>query len=101
MKTCKVYKGLNSPCKIKGLTSRYFYIMAILSMLACVFLYLSVSSAFNTGDIFSLGVDALLIIGSLVIIYNYLYKRSNVPKIRIDKGEYTISNRDLYKTLKK
>lgn len=37
MDICKVYRGLDSPCKIKGLLSHYFYIVFCAYLVSFVF----------------------------------------------------------------
>lgn len=100
METCKTYKGFDLSCKIQGLYSKYFYIVFV-SALACAACFLmSFNSFISSWDWVSFLVEILLEVGSLVVVYIIFYRRSNMPKLKLDSTEVTISNRYLYKVLK-
>lgn len=101
MEKCKVYKGLDSPCKIKGLISKYFYFVFLGALVGAVFMCMSISSFFQTGDKLSFFMDLFVVIVLLITLYWFFYKRSNLPKINKDRITATITNRDLYIALNK
>lgn len=101
MEKCMVYKGLDSPCKIRGLISRYFYIVFAVALIELLFLGMSVITLLQTGnkiDFFMGFFIEVLIFGALC---RFCYKRSNVPKLSNKPIMITITNRDLYKNLNK
>lgn len=51
MDICKVYRGLDSPCKIKGLLSHYFYIVFCAYLVSFVFVLFSFSSILQKGTV--------------------------------------------------
>ena len=99
MKNCKVYKGLDTPCKIKGLYSKYFYMMFVAALGAVMFLCMSLSSLLRGSSLFGFVLELLLEIGALCVLYAILYKRFNLPKRQEDYRILTISNRWLFNTL--
>ena len=57
MDICKVYRGLDSPCKIKGLLSHYFYIVFCAYLVSFVFVLFSFSSILQKGTVLSFLMD--------------------------------------------
>lgn len=101
MDRCKVYKGLDSPCKIKGLIAKYFYIVFALALLGGVILCMSISSLASTGSLSGFLTDLFFVLGTLIVLYIFFSKKSKQLKIKDDKRILTISNRSLYNALKK
>ncbi len=101
MEKCMVYKGLDSPCKIRGLISKYFYIVFAVALIELMLLGMSILTLLQTGnkiDFFMGFFIEGLILG---VLYRFFYKRSNVPKLSNKPIIITITNRDLYKNLNK
>lgn len=101
MEKCKVYRGLDTPCKIKGVYSRYFYIVFVVGMMTVMLVFTSVSSALRGGTFSSLIIEVIFELMIPIGIYGFFYKLSNRPKIKSDMKVSTVSNRWLYKTLQK
>jgi len=101
MDCCKVYKGLDTPCKIKGVLSRYFYMIFCSAMMSFVLLVMSASSLLKDGSFFSFAIEAIFELGITVVLYSFFYKRSNKEKIKLDRRVTTVSNRALFKALNK
>lgn len=99
METCKVYKGLDTPCMIKGVLSRYFYIVFSAFLLSFVFVLISFSSMLSDGTIISFLGEAFFEFGMPIGLYVVFYKRSNKSKIKKNSQVVTISNRELYRAL--
>ena len=87
MDICKVYRGLDSPCKIKGVLSHYFYIVFCAYLVSFVFVLFSFSSILQNGTVLSFLVEAVIELGIPTV------------KIRKDNRVITISNRGLYRAL--
>lgn len=100
METCKVYKGLDIPCKIKGLLSKHFYIVFSCCLLDIAFLCMTLNTLILTWNFTQLIIELCVEIGLLLGVYRFFHQRSNIPKLKINKNEITISNRDLFKNLK-
>lgn len=100
MDICKVYRGLDSPCKIKGLLSRYFYIVFCAYLMSFVFILFSFSSILQKGTVLSFFLEAAIELGIPTALYVYFYRKSDKVKIRKDNRVITVSNRGLYRALK-
>lgn len=98
MEQCKVYKGLNQPCKIKGVYKNYFYIMFTSVIVGGMSIGLNLNSLIKDGS-FSFFSKVFFIVITLIAFYAYFYNKSNKPKRKLDRNIHTISNRTLYKTL--
>lgn len=101
MEKCKVYKGLNSPCKVKGLYVHHFYTLfgaAIFEGAILCFDLVSLTTAEGRTGFFIKVIIAVLI---LFILYTHFYRVSNQPKRRENKKICTISNRELFSALNK
>ena len=96
---CKVYRGLDSPCKIKGLLSHYFYIVFCAYLVSFVFVLFSFSSILQKGTVLSFLMEAVIELGIPTALYVYFYRKSDKVKIRKDNRVITISNRGLYRAL--
>lgn len=101
METCRVYKGLDTPCKIKGVLSKYFYILFCTFLMALLFLMSSFGSLLKDGTFNSFLVEVTFEIGIPILMYVVFYKKSNVTRIKRDYRIFTISNRALYRALNK
>ncbi len=101
MKVCKVYKGLDTPCKIKGVLSRYFYMVFSTVLLSFVFVLISFTSMLGEGSVGSFLGELLFEFGIPVALYVVFYKKSNKSKIKKDLRTVTVSNRELFRTLNK
>ena len=99
MDICKVYRGLDSPCKIKGVLSHYFYIVFCAYLVSFVFVLFSFSSILQKGTVLSFLVEAVIELGIPTALYVYFYRKSDKVKIRKDNRVITISNRGLYRAL--
>lgn len=99
MDICKVYRGLDSPCKIKGLLSHYFYIVFYAYLVSFVFVLFSFSSILQKGTVLPFLVEAVIELGIPTALYVYFYRKSDKVKIRKDNRVITISNRGLYRAL--
>ena len=99
MDICKVYRGLDSPCKIKGLLSHYFYIVFCAYLVSFVFVLFSFSSILQKGTVLSFLMEAVIELGIPTALYVYFYRKSDKVKIRKDNRVITISNRGLYRAL--
>ena len=95
----KVYRGLDSPCKIKGVLSHYFYIVFCAYLVSFVFVLFSFSSILQKGTVLSFLVEAVIELGIPTALYVYFYRKSDKVKIRKDNRVITISNRGLYRAL--
>jgi hypothetical protein len=101
MESCKVYKGLDTTCKIKGLFSKYFYIVFVVALASVMFICMSLSALLRGSSLMGFVIETLMSLVGLGALYGYFYKRSNLPKIKKDFRELTISNRELYRIIKK
>lgn len=100
MKACKVYKGLETCCKIHGLYSHYFYMMFSIILMGGAVLGIGVILFLRAGlwgAVFFLLCLFLSVLGGM---YRVFYKRSNQPKIKQNGMEKTVPNRELYSALK-
>lgn len=91
---------MDTPCKIRGVFSFYFYIM----FAACLGFFVLVALSFSdllrgTGSLISFGVELLFEVAVIIGLYTYFYRLSNKKKIKHNNQEVTISNRDLYISL--
>lgn len=99
MESVRVYKGMNTPLKIRGLYSRYFYICFASVLLVGFLLAFTVSDALrDNGGKFWL-FECIIELAIPCVIYKILYKRSNPDKLPKKRLPMTISNRNIYKVL--
>lgn len=96
MEKVKSYKGLGSEVKIRGLSSRYFYICFAMLMFAALFAVFSFTSWLKTFDTFSLLTELFFECLVPAVIYRAFHRRSNRPKIESKPFAVTICNRSLY-----
>lgn len=99
MEKCRVYKGMDTPCKIRGLFSRYFYVVLMIGILNIGILSSSLTSLLSHGGLSDFVLECAIGVGILFFAYSFFYKRSNFPKIKESKKVCTISNRELYNSL--
>lgn len=103
MERCPVYTGLDSPCKVHGLNSKYFYRWLSISGVALVFAFLSimewVNSGFTSSGLLSLCVALFFCIGGPLVYYKVLYNKSHSPKLKYKHAQCTLTNRRLFKIL--
>ena len=94
-----VYKGLESPCMIKGFLSTDYWMYVGCSGAALIFIVLSLRSSFTTGnwEQFFLIVICSAII--LPIIRHRLKKRAKSTKFVEKKNVMTINNFSITKLL--
>lgn len=97
--TCKIYKGIDSPCKIKGLLYRYFYMMFGAYGFGGLLLLLEFSSV-KDGNYSTFIFHSMIIGGIVFAIKIYFTKMSNKKKIRPSNRRVYISTRTIYKSLK-
>lgn len=97
--TCKIYKGIDSPCKIKGLLYKYFYMMFGIYGCGGLFVLLEFSSV-KDGNYSAFIFNTMIIGGIVLAIKIYFTKMSNKKKIRQSKQRVYISTRPIYKSLK-
>lgn len=99
VRSCKIYKGIDTPCKIKGLICKYFYLMFVFYGFGGLILMLEFSSV-KDGN-YSDFIFKAIIIGIIILIVRiYFIKISNKKKIKLSKKRVYISTRPLYKSLK-
>ena len=99
MERCKVYKGLDSPCRIKGLLTRFFYVMFIMRIMSVGAFIMFLIELMGTGDMGSFVISVAILVGILAVCQRIFYRRSNIPKVKMNKAIYTITNRELYKVI--
>lgn len=100
MQTCKVYKGLETHCKIHGLYSHYFYMMFSILLMGGVVVGLGIILLLRAGFFGAVFFLLCLFLSMLAGMYRVLYKRSNQSKIKQNRMESTVSNCELYSVLK-
>lgn len=91
---------MDTPCKIRGVFSFYFYIM----FAACLGFFVLVALAFSdllrgTTSLMSFVIELLFEVAVIIGLYTYFYRLSNKKKIKCNNLEVTISNRYLYTSL--
>ncbi|NDV83435.1 hypothetical protein D0T87_15800 [Bacteroides sp. 51] len=101
METCRVYKGLDTPCLIKGVYSQYFYIIFLSCILVGVVFVTNVMACLKGAPISSLLMNTIFSLLGVGLVYKYFSKRSHRPKITPDNREITYSNRELYQAINK
>lgn len=101
MERCHIYKGIGTPCKLRGVNTKYFYIMFCAVMLAGIMALSSLTGLIHGKSFFSFIAELLVEVGILIAMYVYFYRKSNKRKIHIDTRPRLISNRILYKRLSK
>ena len=99
MERCKVYKGLDSPCRIKGLLTRFFYIMFIMRIMSIGAFIMCLIELMETGDMGSFIMGVVILVGILAVCQRIFYRRSNIPKVKMDKVIYTVTNREIYNVI--
>jgi len=62
---------------------------------------MSFSALLRGGGIMTFAIEILMVLIGLGVLYGYFYKRSNLPKIKKNSKALTISNRELYRVIKK
>lgn len=98
---CKIYKGIDTPCKIKGMLSNYFYMMFAVYGLAGLMVLLNLSSASQTGEYGEFLIEASLIGAGVLFVKIYFTKKSNIKKIKKSNQRIYASPRSIYKSLKR
>lgn len=98
--TCKIYKGIDTPCKIKGMLYRYFYMMFAVYGLAGLILLLDFSGATQSGKYTSFIIEAIATGVGVLAIRIYFTKKSQKKKITDSNKRVYISVRNMYKSLK-
>ncbi len=94
-----VYKGLESPCMIKGFLSTDYWMYIGCCGAAVIFIVLTLRSAFTTGvweQFYFTVLTALLV---LPIIRHHLKKRARSTKFEEKKQVHTINNFSITKLL--
>lgn len=101
MEKCKVYKGLNSPCKVKGLFVHHFYTLFGASIFGGAILCFDLVSLTKVEERSGFIVKAIIVILILFLLYTHFHHVSNQPKRKINKKMCTVSNRELFTALNK
>lgn len=97
--TCKIYKGIDSPCKIKGLLYKYFYMMLVVYGFGGLMILLEFSSV-KSGNYGTFFLNSMIICGIVLAIRKYFTKMSNKKKIRPSNKRVYLSTRSIFKSLK-
>ncbi|MBP1615591.1 MAG: hypothetical protein H6Q13_3039 [Bacteroidetes bacterium] len=98
--TCKIYKGIDTPCKIKGLLYRYFYMMFGVYGCGGLFCLIDFSSTSKSGNYGEFAVDAAITGAIVFAIKIYFTRMSNKKKIRSSNKRVYVSTRNIYKSVK-
>lgn len=96
-----IRKGLESPCKIRGLLSTDYWLMVAWLSSMLIMLFLSIRSGFTGGnwDLFLL--ITIISITVTPFLYCRLKGRARERKFDERKQEITISNLTVFKTIMK
>lgn len=97
----KVRKGLETPCKIRGLLSGDYWIFVGCCSSAGILLFLSARTGITTGNWSLTLLLSLVFLISLPLLLHILKKRSRQDKFKETKTEIHISNLDINSVLRK
>lgn len=99
--TFKIRKGLEAPCKIKGLLSTDYWLMTGWLSAMAILLFLGVRSGFTSGE-WSQCMHVILITAvGTPLIYKKLKGKARSRKYDEVKRDITISNLHLFKTIRR
>lgn len=97
----KIYKGMDSPCKIHDLLANDYFILLAVKVTCGVIVLNAVSESLKEFTLIPLVISVSLSLLTIMLLQKHFHRRGNKPKNPVSTKATTIPNIELFKNLKK